>query len=1307
MIDSSILDSLIIGRIDPHIYAFSTNSIPNYLKVGDSYRPVRVRLNEWRRFFPDLIPIENSYSARIDDDHYFRDYAIHEYLIHQKHRTRLLPGQVSNDTYYSNEFFKDATEADICEAIEDIKSSAENGDGRYQFYSNNRLPTVVIPVRDQDYEPRDNQNKAIRRFNEAVDQGRKNLLMYAVMRFGKTFTAMCCANTMNAHFVVIVSAKADVCKEWQNVVMRHQYFADFSFLDRNQLDHQPGIIPALLDGGNRVALFLTLQDLQGTDIKERHRDVFTQHIDLLIIDETHFGARAEEYGRVLQIASRQMQRELEGYDDTSDSLEKTKTLGDDETIRLHLSGTPYRILMGDEFTSEDIIAKVCFADIVEAQKEWDDRYIDQETNTDGNEIHEWDNPYYGFPQMIRFAFHPSHLARQKMKELKDAGISYELSALFRPESIAPSGRSSSYKTFTHENIILDLFKAIDGTNEDENILGILNDQRIHDAKMCRHIVCVLPYRASCDSLAVLLNTHANEFVRWGEYKVINVAGFDTTINTIDDLKHILEQYENQGEKTLTLTVNRFLTGSTVEQWDTMLFFKETSSPQEYDQAIFRLQNPYVKTLVNGEQTIKINMKPQTVLVDFDPDRMFRLQEQKSLFYNTNSEQRGNDALRTCIEKELNVSPIVAINSNRLCEITPQNIIDAVRNYNANKSILDEAITIPFDSVLLEIDDLKDLILSLKPLKDRKGIELEPQIGDGTDLDIPVPPAEEVITGNDHIITPVDNNNMQDNDLQKRLAAYYMRILFYAFLTNDEVSSLYQIINTMDVNEDNKRIAQHVGIQKRYLQLIFERGSEFKLSNLDCTIENVNTLGRDNSLEPIERATIAMRKLSRISESEIVTPVNVADDMVGLINPVLIEPGTVVVDMSSKQGELAYAFYKKYHDIPDVKFYSIATSKLTYELTRKVYRALELPESDVLNFSSFSLIGENCETFIERLTALNPSIVFSAPPYNKTDGGGRNGSGSGIAIYHYYFNLAIDRLSPKAVVMYLKSNWYSGGRGEGLHEFRERILSDHHVSVFHDYPDPKTYIDSDVNLRGGICVFLWEQAHNGKCSFFNHINRVATSVQRNLLLDEIDYGENRILIRFNAGSSILKKVQRKGLRYISEGASSRNPFGLSSNIDKQLLCRHRRGSLCVYLPKGKKKYVKVENIPDYEDNEAKINSWKVLVAKASPGSDELPHAVISMPIVSEPGSLCTDSHLIVQVVNNQNEAENLVAYMKTRFFRFMMILAKNGQNMTKDTFRFVPVPDLNRRWTDEQLCAYFELTPEESRYMETIVTAPRR
>src|SRR5574344_40646 len=106
-IDTSILDKIIIGRVNPHIYAFTTETIPNYLKVGDTYRAVDTRLNEWRNIFPNLVP-QYRHSAKIDEDRIFRDYAVHDFLVDARKRERLEPGKFPYQ-YYSNEFFQNAT----------------------------------------------------------------------------------------------------------------------------------------------------------------------------------------------------------------------------------------------------------------------------------------------------------------------------------------------------------------------------------------------------------------------------------------------------------------------------------------------------------------------------------------------------------------------------------------------------------------------------------------------------------------------------------------------------------------------------------------------------------------------------------------------------------------------------------------------------------------------------------------------------------------------------------------------------------------------------------------------------------------------------------------------------------------------------------------------------------------------------------------------------------------------------------------------------------------------------------------------
>lgn len=221
-IDVEILNGLIFGRVEPHIYAFSTGTIPNYLKVGDTYRPTEKRLNEWRKHFPNL---EKKFSdiAKADEETFFRDLSIHQYLENDLNKIRLLPSTIPNIPYYSREFFENTTTQEIVDAIADIKESHNQNNGKYQLYTfeTSRIPTVYTYSRTQNFQPRPNQQETINRFKNAIDNGRTNLLMYAVMRFGKSFTSMCCAVEMDAKIVVVVSAKADVKMEWKRTIESH------------------------------------------------------------------------------------------------------------------------------------------------------------------------------------------------------------------------------------------------------------------------------------------------------------------------------------------------------------------------------------------------------------------------------------------------------------------------------------------------------------------------------------------------------------------------------------------------------------------------------------------------------------------------------------------------------------------------------------------------------------------------------------------------------------------------------------------------------------------------------------------------------------------------------------------------------------------------------------------------------------------------------------------------------------------------------------------------------------------------------
>lgn len=1315
MENTTLIQQLIIGRVEPHIYAFSTGTIPNYLKVGDTYRPVMKRLEEWRRHFPDL---EKRYveKAKVNESTYFRDYAVHQYLETECGRIRLLRDNLTQDLYFSNEFFLGATEDDIALAISDIQQAYQNRLQKYTYYSfeNGRIPINYVYERNENYEPRPNQLETIERFKSALEKGRSNLLMYAVMRFGKSFTSMYCALEMDAKLVVVVSAKADVKTEWKRTVESHVRFVDYVFLDSDSLLQDERILETTLHG-KKAVVFLTLQDLLGQEIKAKHRMLFEQEIDLLLIDESHYGARAEEYGRVLKISKKELQTELQGLDtaEAYDQNSELKVLK--SRVRIHLSGTPYRILMGSEFTEDDIIAFYQFSDIVEAQAQWDEEHILSD------DVKEWDNPYYGFPQMVRFAFLPNQSSRERLKALRRDGFSSNLSELMRPQSISADNKGQRHRKFVHEAEIFGLLQAIDGSEADEQILSLLGLEEIQQGKMCRHMVFVLPYRASCDAMETLLTEKKDAFNHLGDYAIINIAGLESErlYPTTEAIKSKIEQCEKEDIKTITLTVNRMLTGSTVKEWDTMLYLKDSASPQEYDQAVFRLQNQYVRTLTsdNGE-SIKYNMKPQTLLVDFDPNRMFRLQEQRSQIYNANTEQRGNEELRRRIERELEYSPIVTIGSNGLQRVSPTDVMDAVRAYSANRSVMDEATDIPLDYTLLADETLRNAISQLNPIDASKGIEIKAVSGEEMELDFgdtseDTPEQERPSDADNHQTPQQTEEEKTDNLIGKKIATYYAQILFYAFLTESPVDSLQAIIASIEGSEENKRIAGHVGLKVSLLRLVQQKSNVFSLRGLDYKIENLNGLMRDESLTPMKRVEVAMAKFGRLSSSEIVTPQSVALEMLHALGDDAITNETRILDIASKQGEFTRAFISQYGTEIGKNIYALPTSSVSYEFTRKVYSLLGLDTDLVIsNFNAYELLNpEHKESLIQQLKDMNFDLVIGNPPYQQADGGA---AASAKPIYQEFVTIAKE-VSTTYTSIIMPARWYTGGKG--LDEFRASMLTDKHIKLLYDYQRPDE-VFPDTNNRGGLCFIVRDNNFDNTLTLpevvSNRGNQEIVSQARSIKTDDLE-----MFIRHQEAISVLKKVTKNiSFASLSDAISARRPFGIDGNITKDIAVFKKqqtpRFSIICYGRSSSLGYIALSTV---KNNSEWINRWKVFMPYANNIGTELNDDNLNA-FVGQPNSVATETFLVVgaDLSLDENSAQALVLYLKTRFARFMHSLSKASQHATSKTYRFVPLQDFTVQsdidWNksiseiDQQLYAKYGLSEEEIAFIDGAIKEMR-
>ena len=1348
MTDTAILEELIVGRVEPRIYAFTTNTVPNYLKVGDTYRPVDARLDEWREHFPHL-KREFDDSAKIGDV-FFRDYSVHVYLEETAKRPRLAKGTFPS-VYYSNEFFEGATKGDVKAAIGDIRHDFETKGQRYQFYSvAEGLPTGVKFPSTGMWSLRPNQDAAVKRFQAAIAAGRKNLLMYAVMRFGKSFTSMCCAKTMNdgngANIVLVLSAKADVCGEWKKTVESAENFRnDYEFLSGKDLKANDKIVSSLRRKGKKVVIFLTLQDLQTTTIKKRHRDLFNRKIDLLIVDETHYGARAGKYGEILRktksyMADKSSRKDGEDSKNAENMDAAIKAFKVNVTI--HLSGTPYRILMGSEFDKKDIIAFCPFTDIANEQKRWNDEHILDD------QYREWDNPYFGFPEMIRFAFHPSRSARMRLEALRKGGATYAFSAFFAPESIAPQA-DGSHRRFKFEKEIRELFQVIDGSKEDDELLGFLDYDKVKNGMMCRHLVCVLPYCASCDALAALIARESKKgaFKNLAEYQIINIAGHDMPPEyaNVEEVKKTIHGCEQEGKKTLTLTVNRMLTGSTVPEWDTMLYFKDTSSPQEYDQAIFRLQNQFVtemKTaLPNGrEDVIKFNKKPQTILVDFDPARLFEMQEEKSKIYNANEDKAGNTKLKARISAELAVSPIVCVTAGKIRRVEAEDVMKAVSDYSRNRGVTDEAAKMPVDvAAAAKSKELLAAIMKESPLGSKGGLTLDPHKGEGEDLEDMAATIKKAANGE----TPDGNATPTTSDEKKALAefedkfrAYYARLLFFAFLTKSKVCSVEDIIACMDKG-DNARIATNLEITKPALKAIQKHFNKFILSEWDYKIDNLNTLSRDESLAPLERAQTAIRKFDRLGVSEIMTPEKIADDMVALFPAAelkrIAQSGEKILDIASKAGEFAIALYKRYKTIdPNIDvsnlILSIPTSSHAYEFTRNVYAALGLNLGNIAEkFNSYDLLkvktadGEiDYERIKLLLTQKKPfrkitmndkvstrgmnNIIAGTvgnPPYQEMNGSG----GTNDAPIYQYFSKMANETSDQYSSLVIKAAWISTGRESLIGPFRHDMISCMALRNMTNYIQADNVFPG-TEIKGGICYFFRDKVYHGDCDYsLVQDGAVADARRRNL--SEFD-----IIVRDPRIAEIVKKVMVKaeseGRGYVSSIISADTPFGIPTNpadskkspIEVSSVRTKDFDTALFYLSKKHRcvAYVKSKSVSKNHDD---IKCDKVFIPGAYGAGEGFPHQILGMPEVAPKMSVCSQTYLYAKF-DSHKEAVNFAAYLKTRFFRILVSAIKITQHAQDRVYRFVPMQDFTEPWTDDKLYAKYGITKSEQQFIESMI-----
>ncbi len=363
-------------------------------------------------------------------------------------------------------------------------------------------------------------------------------------------------------------------------------------------------------------------------------------------------------------------------------------------------------------------------------------------------------------------------------------------------------------------------------------------------------------------------------------------------------------------------------------------------------------------------------------------------------------------------------------------------------------------------------------------------------------------------------------------------------------------------------------------------------------------------------------------------------------------------------------------------------------KCTYcGASQEVYDREDALETYAYNFIHTS-VAEPAEANLEKIFNMKFDVIVGNPPYQMSDGGGRD-SGA-ISLYHKFIEQA-KKLNPRYLSMIVPARWYSGGKG--LDEFRDEMLKDKRLAQIHDFPETSDCFPG-LNIRGGVCYFLWDREHKGDCTITNYKNGTILSTSKRPLLEP----KSDVFVRYNEAIDILRKVKKFNEKTFDETVSARKPFGLDSNFSGFKKSKTDKHNILLYRF-GDNGFVSEEQVIK---NKHWVKEIKVLVSKASPGGDSYPHQIISKPIVADKMSCSTETYLVIGIYKNKKIAENVAKYMQTRFFRFMMSLIKNTQNISRGVFAFVPIQDFNEEWTDEKLFAKYGITESEIEFIDTLI-----
>ena len=1170
---------------------------------------------------------------------------------------------------------------------------------------------------------RPEQEKAIKASVNKFKEPGTRMLWNCKMRFGKTLSALQVVREMKFKRSVIVTHRPVVDAGW---------FEDFDKIFWDLPEYRYGSknngedLGTLIGSDKPMVYFASMQDLRGSAEVggkfDKNDLIYKTHWDLVIVDEAHEGTQTELGQKVL------------------------KALVKKKTCVLNLSGTPFNIVSD---YNEDEIVNWTYVDEQKAKEQWDKEHPLEH------------NPYGGLPRMNMAIYDLGKVFDKPEYEAKYGNMQFNFREFFRtdptgnqfvhekdvnafldllckpdPETNYPFSTKAYCEIFRHT------FWVVPGVKEARALSSLLKK---HPVFGYYQIINVAgdgdddsEYCEALDAVKTAIGDHPEDTytitISCGRLTTgVSVKAWTAVFMLKGDAKTKAQGYMQ--------TIFRVQTPATIggkRKEECYVFdFAPDRILTALDESI--RANSYAKANKPGTQ--------KAVLTD----------EEKAQI---------DEFMHFCPVVAWDGSQMLPYNVTLMMEHLKRVQIErVVRNGFEDDSLYNNDFLMNLDDeAIKQLEDVKGIIGTSKAQKKMGELVINDQGLTGEDekaSDDIKPKKPELTEEQKKAKAELDRRRKQKQaaiSILRGLSIRFPMLIYGAELKDENVGiTLDNFTSFIDKESWEEFMPQGISMQRFYALRKYYDPDVFNACG-KCIREKARLADNLPPLERTQRIADIFTTFRNPDKETVLTPWRVVNmhmsDTIGgydfydeqhihpIEEPRLVEHGKItwrifegqdpqILEINSKSGlyplYMAYSLFRVrleqwanagliadpakptfeeqqtiWDDVVHRNLFILCKTPMARSITKRTlvgFRDVKVNAKYELNLIETLSDSEQREALITKLhqgktywKAIKDNMIqFEAivgnPPYQVMDGGN---SASAIPVYNKFIDLARN-LNPTYISIISPSRWFAGGKG--LDDFRESMLKDRHIEMLKDYTNAKDCFPT-VSISGGINYFLWSNTYSGPCTITNVIHGIENTEKR--FLDEFD-----VFIRYNEARKIVNKVLKYGELSMSELVSSRNPFGLSTSTRGDSLSKDN--SLAVYSSKG---------VGFVEDNtifvgREYISKYKVLCGRIlsehalEPDKDGLLRLFSTIRVLS-PNEICTDSYLVIGKFDSKDEANNLSAYMKTRFFRILILAAASSINLSMDKFVFVPQQDFHESWTDDKLYAKYGITTEERTFIESLI-----